>query len=1120
MTFPSHSRNLVPLLLAFAAGCAPAGEAASTSAPQPLRWGDSEVDSDPAHDGVVQVANLPPFRSGGCSGTLISPRVVLTAAHCVAENTGSLQYVRVVTLGRRGAMFGDDLLNDPTAMRVVRCTVDPAAYSPPITSCFSLSSGTAANSEHDIALLELDRRAAPDVYVGADRVERLTRLAISPIRPWFNAPGGGAFSGTAWVGQSLIFVGYGVHYPPSGVNYDRLAASTTADFVAGTFRWTFTGPRPSWATDPTNGATGGDSGGSSLFSVSGVPHAVSVHSKGTGAGAMYDEDTPLGVDAIRGVVLDVADPAHLYPRTGAVAGEVDHLLGDLDSDFVLPDASTCGLRGGVNYDTDGDGLTNNPACNGQDNCPGLPNLDQLDTDGDDVGNACDNCPLISNHDQTDVDGDGRGDVCDLCPNTGVSGGDDPPGMRQHNCNATSEIALGRTPAGDACDPYPCNTPAISAPTMETSRGRRLLCSYIGITGWTDCVHSDQSLSVTYAPRRGTGTVTPAPTTDPMVSPLRRCVCMRQRAGTTDGDLVDAMTCTGPAGPCRAALDPNGNADGYGWVTSDLAVPAGVPQGTVRDTLPMISNSAALLAYSTFGSYQQALDAWSTVSGTRVMSWPWQNWWIPADRNPLPTNLPRPTRRTTGCPGGASECADPPATPAAMVWWTRAQTPVAPSTASERDLQRMQDSFITMAQTVVPPFDRLEAYFPRVANFDWTMFPGLRFATIAASVPARLDPIYYVSRELPMVVPLDGNEDPSVVGEFFWQSPDPNALVRGMALGLLNVRRAQVMALVPTTGNPGKFPIYRGAAYAATQPDAEGFPTFYAFGGYDAMGTETSALFRATPVYASDGKVSYAWERLTVGLGPSPRRQAALGVNAAGTRVYVIGGRSVSGTTSTAYGDAWVYEPAGGWTQLSLAASMGVRYDASIALSDDMLYVGGGVGPSGAELGDLTRIDGLSGASWNYGSVLPTGGRPYLAFDEHGDGIVYGGGYVGSTWYRDLWKVTLQGSTASVAFLYNFASAGMPATEEFALVPDLEHGVHWAVPGHALSAPSPQGVWFFVGGTSSAQQPGSGGPLSLAATSGGGTGTARSTSPSRRTSPPSEATRVQRIRPGALGSTLR
>jgi len=60
-------------------------------------------------------------------------------------------------------------------------------------------------------------------------------------------------------------------------------------------------------------------------------------------------------------------------------------------------------------DYDGDGYADE--C--EDNCPGLYNPDQLDPDGDLVGNACDNCPVDYNPGQEDFDLDGCGDACDL-----------------------------------------------------------------------------------------------------------------------------------------------------------------------------------------------------------------------------------------------------------------------------------------------------------------------------------------------------------------------------------------------------------------------------------------------------------------------------------------------------------------------------------------------------------------------------------------------------------------------------------------------------------------------------------------------------------------------------------
>jgi hypothetical protein len=65
-------------------------------------------------------------------------------------------------------------------------------------------------------------------------------------------------------------------------------------------------------------------------------------------------------------------------------------------------------------DADSDGVLDE-----WDNCPGVPNADQSNLDGDEFGDACDPCP---NDPDNDADGDGVcGDV-DQCPNTipGVS----------------------------------------------------------------------------------------------------------------------------------------------------------------------------------------------------------------------------------------------------------------------------------------------------------------------------------------------------------------------------------------------------------------------------------------------------------------------------------------------------------------------------------------------------------------------------------------------------------------------------------------------------------------------------------------------------------------------------
>jgi hypothetical protein len=122
-------------------------------------------------------------------------------------------------------------------------------------------------------------------------------------------------------------------------------------------------------------------------------------------------------------------------------------------------------------DFDGDGVIN-----GDDNCPLTQNPEQLDLDGDGVGDACDtddqdvdgtqdsedNCPTVANPGQEDSDGDGIGDVCDT--NTDQDG--DGIGDNEDNCPATANPGQEDTDGdgvGDVCDlvdpdkPYACGT---------------------------------------------------------------------------------------------------------------------------------------------------------------------------------------------------------------------------------------------------------------------------------------------------------------------------------------------------------------------------------------------------------------------------------------------------------------------------------------------------------------------------------------------------------------------------------------------------------------------------------------------------------------------------------------
>lgn len=346
------------------------------------------------------------YAGGICSGTLIAPNLVLTAQHCIAEVTS--QYV---ICGETG--FGEQIR--PGNILV---TADSRMRYGDFFNVNSVHVPQGSNDMcgNDIALLVLSENIPDSVAVPIiPKIDILPREGEVYSAIGYGHDGTGRRSGVRRRIDNRVVQCAGAQCP----GYTSVQIT---EFLG------------------SDGTCQGDSGGTALDEQGRVFGALSRGPSGC-AGSVYSGVVEWA-DWIRDLGAQAAEYGGYTPHFWVTQGVSEAPADDQDFDDVSDSTDNCqGLYNPDQLDTDDDGIGNacdsdldgDSAKNGDDNCPNIANEDQADRDRDGLGDECDddadndtipndedNCPLKPNLAQTDSDQDGIGDACAPEPTEQVS----------------------------------------------------------------------------------------------------------------------------------------------------------------------------------------------------------------------------------------------------------------------------------------------------------------------------------------------------------------------------------------------------------------------------------------------------------------------------------------------------------------------------------------------------------------------------------------------------------------------------------------------------------------------------------------------------------------------------